>query len=418
MASVMRYTMQEKKTLWEGQKLVSGVNCQPQSVYSDFLSTKLLYHKEGGTMFFHCVQSFPAGEEVDPKKAHAAAMKLAEWFQGREVLVCTHVDREHIHSHLIVNSVSLEDGKKLHISKTELESLRNCNDQICMELGLPVFQPQGEKKIKSLSGAEYHTAARGESWKFQLMNTIDECMKYAESREQFITLMKSEGYDVRWTDNRKNITYTTPSGKKCRDDRLHEEKYLKERMEKEFEQRGKIIFERTEAAQCTDHTAAAGTEYTGTSHTGRVDTATGSAVWTVRSASGAAPLGETSADPLRNTGANAGAAPGSGVAADGDRTGWETERAAFLVSKTALAGASVQSVVAGASANLSGIVGDVVQLGYNMERLQPAAPMTPLHGHGERKQLAKERQKKIAQGHAEDDHEDDLNNTYQQRPTM
>lgn len=299
MASVMRYTMQEKKTLWEGQKLVSGVNCQPQSVYNDFLSTKLLYHKEGGTMFFHCVQSFPAGEEVDPKKAHAAALKLAEWFQGREVLVCTHVDREHIHSHLIVNSVSLEDGKKLHISKPELDSLRNWNDQICAELGLPVFQPQGEKKIKSLSGAEYHTAARGESWKFLLMNTIDECMKYAESREQFITLMKSEGYDVRWTDSRKNITYTTPGGKKCRDDRLHEEKYLKERMEKEFAYRTEIIYGQTEASQRTNSTADTGAEYTVTSHTGRVESATESAVWTVRPASGAAPLGETSADPLR-----------------------------------------------------------------------------------------------------------------------
>ena len=250
------------------------------------------------------------------------------------------------------------------------------------------------------------------------MNTIDECMKYAESREQFIILMKSEGYDVHWTDSRKNITYTTPSGKKCRDDKLHEEKYLKERMEKEFEQRAKVIFEGIEATQHDESGATTDRERTNTSHTGRVESADGSAEWTVRPASGAAPLGETSADPLCNTGANEGADPGSGAAAYGSRTGWETEREVFLVSQPALAGASVQSVVAGAPADLGGIVGDVVQLGYNMECLQPADSMTPLHGHSERKQLAKERQKKIAQGHAEDDHEDDLNNTYQQRPTM
>ena len=134
MASVMRYTMQEKKTLWEGQKLVTGVNCQPQSVYNDFLSTKLLYHKDGGTMFFHCVQSFPTGEEVDPKKAHAAALKLAEWFQGREVLVCTHVDREHIHSHLIINNVHPDSGKKLHLAREELEQLQigraSCRERV------------------------------------------------------------------------------------------------------------------------------------------------------------------------------------------------------------------------------------------------------------------------------------------------
>lgn len=70
-----------------------------------------------------------------------------------------------------------------------------------MEFGLPVFQPQKRRKVKSMSGAEYHTAARGESWKFRLMNTIDACMRYARSREEFIALMRSEGYDVRWTDS-------------------------------------------------------------------------------------------------------------------------------------------------------------------------------------------------------------------------
>ena len=201
MGAMMRYTQQEKKTLWKGRQLVSGVNCRPESVYDDFLRTKLLYHKEGGTMFYHMVQSFPADEKVDPVVAHAAALKLAEWFQGREVLVCTHLDRDHIHSHFLINSVSFEDGKKLHISEPELAQLRQRNDQVCMEFGLPVFRSEDKKRVKSMSGAEYHTAVRGESWKFRLMNTIDECMRYARSREEFIALMRSEGYDVRWTDS-------------------------------------------------------------------------------------------------------------------------------------------------------------------------------------------------------------------------
>ena len=129
MGAVIKYTMQEKKTLWEGRKLVSGINCRPESVYDDFLRTKLLYHKEGGTMYYHMVQSFPTGEEVDPAAAHAAALKLARWFRGREVLVCTHVDRDHIHSHLLINSVSFEAGKKLHISEPELTQLRQRNMQ-------------------------------------------------------------------------------------------------------------------------------------------------------------------------------------------------------------------------------------------------------------------------------------------------
>ena len=76
MRGVMLYVMQEKKTAWEGGPLVSGINCQPQSVYDDFLNTKLLYHKDGGVMFYHMVQSFPKGAAVDPRQAHEAARRL------------------------------------------------------------------------------------------------------------------------------------------------------------------------------------------------------------------------------------------------------------------------------------------------------------------------------------------------------
>ena len=100
-----------------------------------------------------------------------------------------------------------------------------------------------------MSSREYRSAAKGESWKFRLMNTIDQCMKYAATREEFISLMESEGYQVRWTDSRKSITYTTPTGMKCRDDRLHEEKYTKEVMEHEFRIRAAIAHGGIEAEE-------------------------------------------------------------------------------------------------------------------------------------------------------------------------
>ena len=114
--------------------LVSGINCQPQSVYDDFINTKLLYHKDGGVMFYHMVQSFPKGAAVDPRQAHEAARRLAEYFDGCEVLVCTHVDREHIHSHCVINSVNFETGKKLHMAKEQLQKLMRRNDMICQEM--------------------------------------------------------------------------------------------------------------------------------------------------------------------------------------------------------------------------------------------------------------------------------------------
>ena len=93
----MRYAAQEQKTLWQGQSLVSGVNCQVKSAYDDFLSTKLLHHKESGWLYYHLVQSFPKDALVDPVAAHQAAVRLAGFFQDREVLVCTHVDRGQKH---------------------------------------------------------------------------------------------------------------------------------------------------------------------------------------------------------------------------------------------------------------------------------------------------------------------------------
>ena len=251
MRGVMRYVMQEKKTAWEGAPLVSGVNCQPQSVYDDFINTKLLYHKDGGVMFYHMVQSFPKGKAVDPRQAHEAARRLAEYFDGCEVLVCTHVDREHIHSHCVINSVNFETGKKLHMAKEQLQELMRRNDMICQEMGLPVFEPTTQQ-ARGMGGAEYHTALKGQSWKLRLMNTIDECMKYAADKDAFVSLMASEGYAVRWESGRKYITYTTPDGLKCRDNKLHEEKYCKEAMEYEFRIRAELVQRKLRRAAETD----------------------------------------------------------------------------------------------------------------------------------------------------------------------
>ena len=248
MRGVMLYVMQEKKSAWEGETLVSGINCQPQSAYDDFLNTKFLYHKDGGVMFYHMVQSFPKGAAVDPRQAHEAARRLAEYFDGCEVLVCTHVDREHIHSHCVINSVNFETGKKLHMAKEQIQELMRRNDAICQKMGLPVFDAPTQQ-ARGMSGAEYHTALKGQSWKLRLMNTIDACMKYAADKDAFVSLMASEGCAVRWESSRKYITYTTPDGMRCRDNKLHEEKYCKEAMEHEFRIRAEIIHGRAEGPQ-------------------------------------------------------------------------------------------------------------------------------------------------------------------------
>ena len=345
MRGVMLYVMQEKKTTWEGGPLISGINCQPQSVYDDFLNTKLLYHKDGGVMFYHMVQSFPKGEAVDPRQAHEAARRLAKYFDGCEVLVCTHVDREHIHSHCVINSVNFETGKKLHMAKEQLQKLMRRNDMICQEMGLPVFDAPTQQ-ARGMSGAEYHTALKGQSWKLRLMNTIDACMKYAAGKDAFVSLMASEGYQVRWESTRKYITYTTSDGLKCRDSKLHEEKYCKEAMEHEFRIRAERIkrkFHRAaeidggiEADEPAEQRAAAATD---PAHRDPVRSAAGDEQAGGTGRRNKLGAGGNSEDPARieNTHRpDAGAAVSGGDAEIADRdeqtagTGWEPEREVFL----------------------------------------------------------------------------------------
>ena len=262
LGGVLRYTQQDEKTLWEGQRLVSGWNCTAQSALSEMQLTKERYRKTDGRQYYHFVQSFAETDDLTPQEAHAIALELAQReFPSFEVLVATHIDTDHLHSHLIVNSVSFQDGRKLHQSAADLQAHRLASDEICAAHGLEILPPpQKQVKQKRMSSREYRSAAKGESWKFRLMNAIDQCMRYAETKDEFISLMESEGYQVRWTDSRKNITYTTPNGMKCRDDRLHEIKYTKEVMEYEFRLRTAIVHGGTETVEPTqNHAAAVGT---------------------------------------------------------------------------------------------------------------------------------------------------------------
>lgn len=242
---VLRYTMQDKKTVTDdGVKYVSGVNCTPQSAYTEFNNTKKLFGKTEGRQYYHFVQSFSVDENISPETAHEIALRFAEEtekFRGFEIVVSTHCDRDHIHSHFVMNSVNSETGKKFHITEREIEMLMQVSDNICREYGLSVIEPKPKsERTKPMSDREYRSAVKGESWKIQLEAVISNAMKTATSREHFIWLMESEGYKVKWTDARKNITYTTPDGKLCRDSKLHLQKFLKENMEYEFKIRQEI----------------------------------------------------------------------------------------------------------------------------------------------------------------------------------
>jgi len=242
---LLGYVSREKKTKLEDRRLVSGVNCLTENAYDEMMLTKQMHRKTGGRLYYHLVQSFPKGYDIKPELAHQIALELTEKaLKDYECVVATHIDREHIHSHIVFNSVSFEDGRKYHSDNNSLHELMKLSDEICRQYGVAVLdKPKFGKENQNdvLGDKEYRSAVRGESFKFMLMNVITDCMKQAKSKKQFIALMKRKGYDVRWEQQRKYITYTTPKGKKCRCNKLHEKKYTKEMMEYEFKIRYAIF---------------------------------------------------------------------------------------------------------------------------------------------------------------------------------
>ena len=255
MGGVLRYVAQEQKTVdTDGTRYLTGVNCMADLAYQSFLATKNLYGKASGTWFYHYTQSFSPQEHVTPAEAHQIAQELAErFFPGCEVLVATHIDRAHLHSHLVVNSVKPDTGKKLHFTPRTLERMRLVSDQICREHGLTILKPYRQKKqVKGLRPGEYRSAMRGQSWKFQLIAVIEAAMEHAGSREEFLDELRRRGYDARWEEGRKRITYITPLGMRCRDDKLHEEKFRKEKIEDEFRIRQRTAQHDLGQAETTD----------------------------------------------------------------------------------------------------------------------------------------------------------------------
>ena len=436
LGGVLRYTQQEEKTLWEGRQLVTGWNCTAQSALSEMQLTKGRYRKTDGRQYYHFVQSFAETDDLTPQEVHAIGLELAQReFPNFEVLVATHIDTGHLHNHLVVNSVSFQNGRKLHQSAADLQAHRLASDAICIAHGLEILPPpQKQVKQKRMGSREYRSAHKRQSWKVQLTSAIDLCMQYAATREEFIALMESEGYQVRWTEGRKNITYTTPEGMKCRDDRLHKEKYRKEVMEYEFRIRTEIVHGRIAAVESAAAPRAAyhpgSTVPGGTEDESRLGRfadfrqrpvspgedqqrpagasgdqrqRTGSPAAGVDPAGGAAP----------HPGPAGGTGPGCGPTASGTETGWEEERDFYFAAQSGdgvLRSDLADPDFAGDSGWDGGLADDLVRLVRALERSPDSDPVrdaTTISQHTDRKALRREQEKKIALGHKEDDHEEE-----------
>lgn len=193
LSSVIAYCTQRYKTEIEDTnvRLISGVNCIAERAFKDFMDTKKQFNKTDGVQFYYAIQSFEEETNIEPMLAHQIAMEWVEkCYPGYQALVCTHMDTDNIHSHIIINSVSSLDGHKIHQNKNDIERVRYVNDQLCMKYGLPICQPK--KKVQGVNSKEYYAAKAGNSWKTQLAIDIDNAMLYAKSKMDFIKLMNKK----------------------------------------------------------------------------------------------------------------------------------------------------------------------------------------------------------------------------------
>ena len=268
MRNCIEYVLRQDKTS-ELLTYITGPYCHNEInydlVYRTFLEEKKMWNKDTGRMYAHNIISWHKDEQITPEQAFEFGKEFAEnWFSGFQTLVAVHKDKDHIHCHLVTNSVSYEDGRKLHNTRKDLERMKQLTNQMCRERGLTVAE-----KGKNFDGSQIE---KGEviAWskdKYNLFRQqvkdsfVADCamavLKALEnciSKEKFIEKMKQFGWKVNWTEKRKHITFQNQVGKKIRDSNLSKTFHLdisKEDLENEFDrnyERVRVEAERTNGA--------------------------------------------------------------------------------------------------------------------------------------------------------------------------
>ena len=268
MRNCIEYVLRQDKTS-ELLTYVTGPYCRDEIkydlVYRTFLEEKKMWDKDSGRMYAHNIFSWHKDEQITPEQALEFGKEFAEnWFSGFQTLVAVHKDKDHIHCHLVTNSVSYEDGRKLHNTKKDLERMKQLTNQMCRERGLTVAEKgkhfdesQIEKgEVIAWSKDKYNLFRQQVKDSFvadcamAVLKALENCI----SKEKFIEKMKQFGWNVNWTEKRKHITFQNQDGKKVRDSNLSKTFHLdisKEDLENEFDrnyERVRAEAERTNGA--------------------------------------------------------------------------------------------------------------------------------------------------------------------------
>ena len=195
--NVIDYATQTRKTLQHEacKRYVTGINCCADTAFAEMLLIKKKYEKEDKILAYHAIQSFKPGE-VDADTAHEIGVKLAHrmWGDRFQVVVTTHLDREHIHNHFVINSVSFLDGKKYYSNKATYELQKKLSDELCLDYGLNII---GNTNHKGTSRGAYRAEQNGRYTIEKIVKEdIDRFIEESGSLSDFLLKMQSAGYRI------------------------------------------------------------------------------------------------------------------------------------------------------------------------------------------------------------------------------
>lgn len=203
--AVINYARNGEKT--ENGILVTGVNCLPDIAYNQMKLTKKCYHKEDGRLGYHIIQSFKENE-VSPEQCNKIGVELANelWGDKYQVLVCTHTNKNNVHNHIILNSVSFIDGSKYHNSNVEIALLKQTNDDICRKYGLSVIETKRALKEKEIAQSRIANYNRNSGKMNLIKNDIDEAIKNTNKYQDFVNVLAQKGYYIKKSNNTLSIS--------------------------------------------------------------------------------------------------------------------------------------------------------------------------------------------------------------------
>jgi hypothetical protein len=232
MRNCIEYVLQEQK-IKGGFVTMTGPAPEDinwDTVYNAFLEEKQLWGKDEGRMYAHNVISFHKDENITPAQAFEIAKEVvAETFPNHQTLISVHQDKDHIHAHLVTNTVSFGDGHKLHMTKYDLENMKQLTNQLCFDRGLSIAH-----KGEHFDGTKIEESAII-SWskdKYQALikkiNTVlMDCVasvlsakSEATSKDEFIQKLSQNGWQTIWEERKKHITFINIDGKKIRDSNI------------------------------------------------------------------------------------------------------------------------------------------------------------------------------------------------------